>query len=66
MKCIRFISRFARGLTLKRYDFRREQLHSLGALIAGTVLSSIPLVLHGIRSWQEADSRCSRSCARWP
>jgi hypothetical protein len=44
------------GLTLKRYDFKREQLHTVGALIAGTVLSSIPLVLHGIRSWQDAGS----------
>jgi AcrR family transcriptional regulator len=44
------------GLSQKRYDFKREQLHAVGALIAGTVLSSMPLVLHGIRTWQEAGS----------
>jgi AcrR family transcriptional regulator len=44
------------GLSQKRYDFRHEQLHAVGALIAGTVLSSMPLVLHGIRTWQEAGS----------
>jgi AcrR family transcriptional regulator len=44
------------GLSKQRYDFKREQLHSVGALIAGTVLSSMPLVLHGIRSWQDAGS----------
>jgi AcrR family transcriptional regulator len=44
------------GLSQKRYDFKREQLNAVGALIAGTVLSSMPLVLHGIRTWQEAGS----------
>jgi AcrR family transcriptional regulator len=44
------------GLSQKRYDFKREQLHAVGALIAGTVLSSIPLVLQNIRTWQEAGS----------
>jgi AcrR family transcriptional regulator len=44
------------GLAQHRYDFQREQLHSVGALIAGTVLSSMPLVLHGIRTWQDAGS----------
>jgi AcrR family transcriptional regulator len=44
------------GLSQQRYDFKREQLHAVGALIAGTVLSSMPLVLHGIRTWQEAGS----------
>jgi AcrR family transcriptional regulator len=44
------------GLSQQRYDFRREQLHSVGALIAGTVLSSMPLVLQNIRSWEDAGS----------
>jgi AcrR family transcriptional regulator len=44
------------GLSQKRYDFKREQLHAVGALIAGTVLSSMPLVLHGNRTWQEVGS----------
>jgi AcrR family transcriptional regulator len=44
------------GLSMQRYHFKHEQLHSVGALIAGTVLSSMPLVLQGIRSWQQAGS----------
>jgi AcrR family transcriptional regulator len=44
------------GLSQKRYDFKREQLHAVGALIAGTVLSSMPLVLYGKGTWQEVGS----------
>ncbi len=44
------------GMTLQRYDFRQEQLPSVIALIAGSTLSAMFLVLEGHRTWREAGS----------
>lgn len=44
------------GLTSKRYTFRKEQLPSVIATIAGSVLGSMFLVLEGHRTWRDAGS----------
>lgn len=44
------------GLAQRRYDFRPEQLPSAMAMIAGSVLSSMFLVLEGHRTWRDAGS----------
>lgn len=42
------------GLQARRYSFRPDQLPGVIAMIAGTVLSSMFLVLEGHRSWRQA------------
>lgn len=42
------------GLDTKRYTFRQDQLISVMALIAGSVLSSIFLILEGHKTWRDA------------
>lgn len=44
------------GLAQRNYDFRAEQLPSVIAVIAGSVLASIFLVLEGHRTWRDAGS----------
>ncbi|KVL37252.1 TetR/AcrR family transcriptional regulator [Burkholderia sp. MSMB1835] len=44
------------GLEQQRYNFRPEQLHSAMAVIAGSALASIVLVLDGHRTWRDAGS----------
>ncbi|MBD9679282.1 TetR/AcrR family transcriptional regulator [Pseudomonas sp. PDM18] len=44
------------GLAGGRYSFRQEQLPSVISMIAGSVLSSIFLVLEGHRTWRQAGS----------
>jgi AcrR family transcriptional regulator len=44
------------GIEQKRYACRPEQLPSVLALIAGTVLGSIFLVLEGHRTWRDASA----------
>ncbi|MEX3985525.1 TetR/AcrR family transcriptional regulator [Paraburkholderia sp. EG287A] len=44
------------GLEQGRYNFRSDQLHSVIAVIAGSVLASIVLVLDGHRTWRDAGS----------
>lgn len=44
------------GLEQERYEFKEEQLMSVIALIAGTVLSSIFLVLEGYKTWRDIGS----------
>ncbi|QDK97530.1 TetR/AcrR family transcriptional regulator [Acinetobacter tandoii] len=44
------------GLEQGRYQFKQEQLMSVIALIAGTVLSSIFLVLEGYKTWRDSGS----------
>lgn len=42
------------GLESKRYTFREDQLISIMSLIAGSVLTSIFLVLEGHKTWRDA------------
>lgn len=42
------------GLDSKRYTFREDQLLSIMSLIAGSVLTSIFLVLEGHKTWRDA------------
>lgn len=42
------------GLEKERYIFREEQLLSVMALIAGSVLTSIFLILEGHKTWRDA------------
>ena len=44
------------GISQRRYDFQQEQLPAVIAMIAGTTLSAIFLVLEGHRAWREAGS----------
>lgn len=44
------------GLAQRRYDFKPDQLPSAMAMIAGSVLSSMFLVLEGHRTWRDAGS----------
>lgn len=44
------------GLDSGRFAFQREQLPSVLALLAGTVLGAIFLVLEGQKTWREAGS----------
>lgn len=44
------------GLAQGQYDFRPEQLQSVMAMIAGSVLASMFLVLEGHRTWRDAGS----------
>jgi AcrR family transcriptional regulator len=44
------------GLANRDYDFRPEQLPSVIAMIAGSVLTSMYLVLEGHRTWRDAGS----------
>ena len=44
------------GMSLGRYDFKAEQLQSVIALVAGSVLSAMFLVLEGHSTWREAGS----------
>lgn len=44
------------GLENGRYQFRQEQLMSVIAVIAGSVLSSIFLVLEGYKTWRDSGS----------
>lgn len=44
------------GMSQRRYDFPQEQLPAVIAMIAGTTLSAIFLVLEGHRAWREAGS----------
>lgn len=44
------------GLESKRYMFREDQLISVISLIAGSVLTSIFLVLDGHKTWRESGS----------
>jgi AcrR family transcriptional regulator len=44
------------GMSLGRYDFKAEQLQSVIALVAGSVLSAMFLVLEGHSAWREAGS----------
>jgi AcrR family transcriptional regulator len=44
------------GLEQHRYDFQPAQMHSAIALIVGTVLASIVVVLDGHRTWRDAGS----------
>lgn len=44
------------GLENKRYTFREDQLFSVISLIAGSVLTSIFLVLDGHKTWRESGS----------
>jgi len=44
------------GLQRERYHFRPEQLMSVMSVIAGSVLTSIFLVLEGHRTWRDAGS----------
>lgn len=41
------------GVELKRYNFTEQQLMAVISMIAGTVLSSIFLVLEGHKTWRE-------------
>jgi len=42
------------GLDTERFSFRREQIASVVALIAGAVLGAITLVLDGRKTWRDA------------
>lgn len=42
------------GLESKRYSFREDQLISIMSLIAGSVLTSIFLVLEGHKTWRDS------------
>jgi AcrR family transcriptional regulator len=44
------------GISLRRFNFRPEQVPAVIAMMAGTVLTSIFMVLEGHRNWQEAGS----------
>jgi len=44
------------GIAQRRYDFPQEQLPTVIAMIAGTVLSAMFLVLEGHRAWRDAGS----------
>ncbi|HKY90477.1 MAG TPA: TetR/AcrR family transcriptional regulator [Nevskiaceae bacterium] len=44
------------GLAKKQYDFRAAQLPSVIAVVAGSVLTSMFLVLEGRRTWRDAGS----------
>jgi len=44
------------GIGAQRYDFRQEQLPAVIAVIAGSTLSAMFLVLEGHRAWREAGS----------
>ncbi len=44
------------GLAQQRYDFPQAQLPSVIAMIVGTTLSAMFLVLEGHRAWREAGS----------
>jgi AcrR family transcriptional regulator len=52
------------GMSLHRYDFRPEQLPSVIALIAGSTLSAMFLVLEGHRTWREAGSETAELVLR--
>lgn len=44
------------GITNQRYAFRQEQLTSVVAMIAGSVLTSIFMVLEGHKTWRDIGS----------
>ncbi|MEC8886328.1 MAG: TetR/AcrR family transcriptional regulator [Pseudomonadota bacterium] len=44
------------GLDFQRYNFRKEQLIAVMAMIAGGVLTSIFMVLEGHKTWREIGS----------
>lgn len=44
------------GMEQRRYDFQPDQMLSVIAVIAGSVLASIVLVLEGHRTWRDAGS----------
>lgn len=44
------------GLDFQRYNFRKEQLISVMAMIAGGVLTSIFMVLEGHKTWRDIGS----------
>lgn len=44
------------GLAQRQYDFRADQLPSAMAMIAGSVLAAMFLVLEGHRTWRDAGS----------
>jgi AcrR family transcriptional regulator len=48
-----------RGVDAGRYTLRAEQLPSVVAMITGTVLGSIFLVLEGHRTWRDAGSEAA-------
>lgn len=52
------------GLDAGRFKFRLEQLPSAIAMIGGSVMSSLFLVLHGHQTWREAGSHCAELVLR--
>lgn len=44
------------GLSQRRYDFTAAQLPSVIALMAGSTIAAMALVLNGVKTWQDAGS----------
>lgn len=45
-----------KGLELRRYQFRREQIQTVLAMISGSTQAAMMLVLEGHKTWREASS----------
>lgn len=52
------------GLAQQRFNFREEQLPSVFALVAGSVMVSMMLVLDGHKTWREAGSETAELVLR--